>query len=149
MEPLTTFTDKEVLEDILPSNWIWITSSRLVKPAQRDCSHSRMCWACARGSFLAAYGEGQLQATATTQMASQQATPAHEVTGSNSQCSTPMPGFAEITQSLHGDNPPRVVTGIPPELAEDQGPIHMVGPPPCCPPSYSGMQHQGPCVLMW
>ena len=28
---------------------------------------------------------------------------------------------------MHGDNPPRVVTGIPPRLAGDQGPIQMVG----------------------
>ena len=40
---------------------------------------------------------------------------------------TPPPGFAEITQSLCGDNLPRVVTGIPQELAKDQGPIQMIG----------------------
>ena len=100
-------------------------------PTQRECSHSRTCQAHARGSFSATYGEGQPQATATTQMASQQATPAQEVmpqqAGSSSQCPTPPPGFVEITQSLHGDNLPRVVTGVPPELAEDQGPIQMVG----------------------
>ena len=46
---------------------------------------------------------------------------------SSSQLLTPPPGIAEITQSLHGDNLPRVVAGIPPELAKDQGPIQMVG----------------------
>ena len=44
-----------------------------------------------------------------------------------SQTPTPPPGFGEITQSLHGDSPPRVLTGIPLELAEDQGPIQIVG----------------------
>ena len=39
----------------------------------------------------------------------------------------PPPGFAEIAQSLCGDNPLRVVSGIPPELAKDQGPVQMVG----------------------
>ena len=40
---------------------------------------------------------------------------------------TPPPGFAEITQSLDGDSPPRIVTGIPPVEAEDQSPIQMIG----------------------
>ena len=39
----------------------------------------------------------------------------------------PPPGFAEIAWSLHGDNLLRVVTGIPLELAKDQGPVQMVG----------------------
>ena len=38
MDPLTTFTDEEVLEDILPSNWVKITSSRLAEPTQREHS---------------------------------------------------------------------------------------------------------------
>ena len=40
---------------------------------------------------------------------------------------SPLPGFVEITWSLQGDNLSWVVTGIPPELAEDQSPIEMVG----------------------
>ena len=131
MKPLTTFTDEEVLEDILPSICVKITSSRSAEPIQRECSHSRTCWAHARGSFLAAYGEGQPQATATAQKAGQQATPAQEVmpqqAGPSSQCTTPPPGFVEMAQSLHWDNLLRVVAGITPELVEDQGPIQMVG----------------------
>ena len=34
MELLNTFTDKEVLKDALPSNWVKITSSRLAEPIQ-------------------------------------------------------------------------------------------------------------------
>ena len=41
MEPLTTFTNEEVLEDVLPSNWVKITSSRMAEPTPRECSHSR------------------------------------------------------------------------------------------------------------
>ena len=37
------------------------------------------------------------------------------------------PEFAEIAWCLCRDNLPWVVTGIPPELAEDQSPIQMVG----------------------
>ena len=131
MEPLTAFTDGEVLEDVLSSNWVKITSSRSAEPTQRECSWTSTCWAHARGSFSAAYGEGGPQATATAQMVSQQTTPAQEVVlqqaGPSRQCPTPPPGFAEIAQSLCGDNPQRVVAGIPSELAEDQGPIQMVG----------------------
>ena len=79
MESLTTFTDEKVLEDVLPSNWVRITSCRLVDPTQRDCSNSRTYWAHAKGSFSAAYGKVRPQATATTQMASQQTAPAQEV----------------------------------------------------------------------
>ena len=58
MEPLTTFTDEEVLEDTLPSNWVKMASSRTAEPAPREHSCSRTHKAHARGSFLAAYGEG-------------------------------------------------------------------------------------------
>ena len=30
-------------------------------------------------------------------------------------------------RSLHGDNPPWVIMGVPPELAKEQDPIRMVG----------------------
>ena len=39
---------------------------------------------------------------------------------------SPPPGFVEIVHFLHGDSPPRIVTGIPPELANDQDPIQMI-----------------------
>ena len=133
MELLTMFTDEEVLNDVPPSNWVKIMPSRSTEPTQQECSHSRMCWACTRESFLAAYGKGwpQPHTTATAKTTSQQATPSQEVVPqqaeSSSQPLTPPPGFAEIDQSLHGDNVLRVVTGIPQELAKDQGPIQMIG----------------------
>ena len=152
MEVLTTFTNEEVLEDTPPSNWVKITLSKLAEPAQRECSHSRTHWAHARGSFLAAYGEGWPQATAITQRASQQAAPAQEVmpqqAGSSSQCPIPPPGFVEIAWSLHGDNPPRVVAGIHLELAEDQGPIQMVGSFMLSAMLFRDVT-SGPCVLTW
>ena len=79
MEPLTTFTDVEVLEDILPSNCIKITSSRTAEPAPQECIHSRTHRAHSRGSFLAVYSKGWPKATTTTQAASQPAAPAQEV----------------------------------------------------------------------
>ena len=131
MESLTTFTNEEVLEDVLPSNWVKITSSRAAKPTPRECSYSRTQRARATGSFSGVHGEKWSQATATTQMSSEQATPTHkampEQTDSSNQCLVPPPGFVEIPQSLHGDNLPRVVSGTVPELADVQGPIQMVG----------------------
>ena len=38
---LTMFTDKEVLDDVLPSNWMKITPSRSAEPVQKDHSQSR------------------------------------------------------------------------------------------------------------
>ena len=72
MEPLTTFTDEEVLEDIPPSTWVKITPSRLAEPAEREHSCSRTCQAHARGSFLLAYGEEwpRPHTTAAVQMTS-------------------------------------------------------------------------------
>ena len=58
---LTTFTNEEVLADILPSNWVRITPSKSVEPIQRECSWSRMHQGHARGLFLAAYGEEEPQ----------------------------------------------------------------------------------------
>ena len=79
MEPLTMFTDQEVLEDLQSSNWVRITLSKSVEPAPRECSHSRTHRTHDRGSFLASYGEGWLKAMTTTQIASQPAAPAQEV----------------------------------------------------------------------
>ena len=58
MELPTTFIDKEVLEDVLPSNWVKITPSRSAEPPEWEHIHSRTHWAHARGSFLAVCGEG-------------------------------------------------------------------------------------------
>ena len=130
MEPLTMFMDEEVLDDIPPSNWVKIMPSRLAEPTQQEYNCSRTNWACARGSFSAAYGKGWLGShmTATAQTTSHsiwEVVPWWEE--SSSQLPTPQPGFVEITQSLHGDNPPRVVAGSSLELAKDQGPIQMIG----------------------
>ena len=48
-------------------------------------------------------------------------------TESSSQPKTALLGFAEITQSLCGDNPPRIVSRIPLEEAGDLDPIQMIG----------------------
>ena len=60
MELLTMFTDKEVLSDILPSNWVNITPSTSAKPTQEhSCSSTHQ--AHVKESFLVAYGEGWWQ----------------------------------------------------------------------------------------
>ena len=46
---------------------------------------------------------------------------------SSRQLLTPPPGIAEITQSLHGDSPLRIVASIHQEMAEDWDPIQMIG----------------------
>ena len=61
MEPLTIFTDEEVLEDILLSNWVKITY-RLAEPTQQEHSCSKTCQAHSSGSFSAAHG-GTARAT--------------------------------------------------------------------------------------
>ena len=72
MEPLTTFTNAELLEDVPPFNWVKIiASSRMAESAARECSHSRTNRAHARGLFLGAYGEGWPKVTTTIQMVSQ------------------------------------------------------------------------------
>ena len=65
------FTDKEVLEYLLSSNWVRITLSKLAEPAQRECSRSRMCHMHARGLYLAAHGKGWPKALTVAQLASQ------------------------------------------------------------------------------
>ena len=40
IEPLMTFTDEEVLEDLQLSNWVTITPSKLMEPTPRECSRS-------------------------------------------------------------------------------------------------------------
>ena len=90
-----------------------------------------MCHTHARGLFLTAYGEEWLQASTTTQTVSKLAATVQELEPKQGstvhQWPSPPPGFAEIAHSLHRDNLPQVVTGIPPELAEEQSPIQMVG----------------------
>ena len=106
--------------------------SRSVEPTQQEYSHSRTCQAHLRGSFLVAHGGGQPgpHTTATAQMTAQ-ATLTQEVmpqqAESSSQPPTPPPGFAEITQSLHWDNPLRIVASIPLKEAKDQGSIQIIG----------------------
>ena len=51
MEPLITFADKEVLEDLQPSNWVRITLSKSAEPAPREHSHSRTKRAQLEGCF--------------------------------------------------------------------------------------------------
>ena len=115
----------------LVSNWVRITPSKLAEPTPRECSHSRTHRTHARGSFLAAYHKGWSKASTTAQTVSQPAATAQEVKPKQEYTihwwPSPSPGFAEIAWSLHGDNPPQVVTGIPPEVAKDQSPIQMVG----------------------
>ena len=41
MEPLVTFMDEEVLEDLQPSHWVQITPSSSAEPTLRECSCSR------------------------------------------------------------------------------------------------------------
>ena len=132
MELLPTFTDKEVLDNVPPSNWVKIMPSRLAEPTQWEHSNSRICQAHSRGSFSVTHGRGwpgpHIIATTLT---TAQATPSWEVVPwqaeSSSQPLTPPPGFVEITQSLHGDNPSRIVASIPPEVTKDQDPMQMIG----------------------
>ena len=136
MEPLMTFTDEEVLEDLMQSNWMRITPSKLKEPALsgskiHSCSHSRSHRTNSRGLFLATCSIGWLTPTATAQVASWSATPTQkeelQQEDTTSQWQTPPPGFVEIAWSLCGDNPPRKVCNIPPDMAEEQDPIQMVG----------------------
>ena len=98
------FTDKEVLEDLQPSNWVKITPSKPVEPAPREQSHSRIHRAHASGVFSTAYGEGWPKALTTAQMASKPAATPQLVElkqeDSNHQQPSPLPWFAEIAQSL-------------------------------------------------
>ena len=117
MEPLVMFTDKEVLEELQPSNWVRITPSRTFESVDPltswEWSCSRNCRAQARGSFVAACGIGWLKCTATTQVASPSAISTQKVESQQediiSQWWTAPPGFMEIARSLHGDNSPHVV----------------------------------------
>ena len=108
MEPLTTFTDEEVLDDVPPSNWVKIMSSRSAEPTQRECSCSKTHWAHSRGSFSAAYGEGWLgpHTTVTTEITSQQAALTWEVMPwqpeSSSQPLTPHQGLQSSLNSFMG-----------------------------------------------
>ena len=131
MEPLVTFMDEEVLEDLQPSNWVLDCTIQVSRAHPREHSHGRTSRAGARGMFLPVYVKGWLKAQTTTQTVSKPAATAQVVLlkqeDTAHQWPPPLPGFAEIVQSLWGDNPPQVVMGIPPELAKDQGPIQMVG----------------------
>ena len=79
MDPMATFTTVVVLDDAPTSNWVKITSSRMVEPTPRECSHSRAKRAHARGSFLGIHDEKLSQTMTTAQTASQPPAPAQEV----------------------------------------------------------------------
>ena len=94
MELLTTFSDKEVLEDVPPSNWVKIIPFHLVECPPREHSCSRTHQAYVRGSLSEAHGGGWLgPITAAT---SQTTAPAQEVipqwAGASSQHATPHQG---------------------------------------------------------
>ena len=118
MDPLMTFADEEVLEDLQPPIWVRITPSRSVEPTPRECSCSRTHRAHARGTFSTAYGEGWPKAMTSTQTVSKPGATAQEVELKQEDTvhwwpSSP-PGFVEIAWSLQGDNPPKAITGVPP-----------------------------------
>ena len=72
MEPLTTFTDEEVLGNNAPSHWAKITSSRISEPMEPasswEWSHSRNRMAHAQGSFIAPHSLGRLKPTVAPQV---------------------------------------------------------------------------------
>ena len=83
MEPLTTFTDAEVLDDTPPSNWVKITSLQTSEPMDPaipwEQTHSMNHRAQARGLFVAACSVGQLKPSASAQAASPSPTPTWKV----------------------------------------------------------------------
>ena len=86
MEPLTSFTDEEVLEDLQQSNWMRITLSKLEESSSsgsENCNHShscsRSCRSHSRGSFLLTHSIGQSRPTATILMMRQEVDPVQEV----------------------------------------------------------------------
>ena len=111
---------------IAPSNWVEITSPRPAEPTPADpyCSHSHShsqnTWAHTRGSLMAAHSRDQ---PAATKKGDEPATLPWEVMTqlevSEHRSSCPLPGFVEITMSLWGDHSLWIVTGIPPEEAEE------------------------------
>ena len=132
MELLASFSDEEVLAAALPSNWVEVSLPRLAEPTLWDCSQScsRSCQAHQRGSLSAAHSINWPNATKEADMPT---APSQEKTLLQSHCKPPcpMPGFAEIRQSLWGkgsrDSHPSVIIGIPPEEAEDQDQYEVMG----------------------
>ena len=135
MQPLTMFTNAEVLEDALSLHWVKITSSQTSKPADPPTSQEQSCSrnqrASDRGMFMVAHSVGHSKPTATAVAVSPSPIPSQKVESQQEETSgwqwTPPPGFTEIARSLFGDDPPHEVAGIPPELAEEQGPIWIAG----------------------
>ena len=135
MESLTTFTNAEVLEDTQPLHWVRIMSFWMSEPMDPptswEQSNSRSQRAHARVIFVPTHCEGHLKSTVTTWVVSPSPAPIQKVGLQQEEPSsgqkTPPPVFMEIARSLHGDGPSHVVTGIPLELAKEQGPIQMVG----------------------
>ena len=82
MDPLTMFTDEDVLKDLQSSNWVRITLSKSVEPAKKECSRSRICSTCVlEGHFqqLNGYKGKVLKALTTAQMVSKPTATAQEV----------------------------------------------------------------------
>ena len=70
MEPLTTFTNAEVLEDATPLHWVKIMSIWTLEPmdppTSQEQSNSRNWRAYARATFAVTHGMGHLKPTVTT-----------------------------------------------------------------------------------
>ena len=116
MEPLTTFTDEELLSDNVPLHLVKITSSQTSKPEEpaspQEQSHSRNRRAHSQHSFMAVCSLGRLKPAATPWVASPFLTHEQKVLP---------PGFAEIANSLRGDNFPHTTVEVPQELTAPQG----------------------------
>ena len=74
MEPLTMFTDKEVLSNDVPLDRVKITSSRTSKPAEpassQVWSHSRNRRDCTQGSFTVVHSLGRSKPAVAPQVMS-------------------------------------------------------------------------------
>ena len=135
MEPLDSFTDKEVFAATVPSNWAEISLPRPAEPALWDCRLSRSCQTHPRGSLLVAHGESQSPTTAmrstrrtdqptATKKADVPPAPSKKMLlHSNNKLPCPLPGFTEIAWPLWGNNLLSVVIGIPTE--EGNPPVSM------------------------
>ena len=134
MEPLTMFTNAEVLEDALPHPWLRLHHPRHWNPQIPQPLGSKAT-AGTEGlapgvCFVVTCSMGHLKSTATAWAASSSLVPTQWAEspweeGSSQQLAPPL-GFVKIMRSLWVDNPLEVM-GIPPELAEEQGPIQVVG----------------------
>ena len=136
MEPLTSFTDAEVLDNSPPSNWVKIMSSwgsdSTDPPTSWEQSHSRSHRAQARGTFVVAHCIGWSKPTATTWVVSpsvsltlkvelqQEDTVSQRQTPSRVCRNCEIYAWGQPTMGSHGCSP---------ELAKEQEPIRMAGYP--------------------